>query len=174
MSDRRFLGVVLLGIVLAGSLCAPGALGQGSLVAGPLRVGISTDLHANVADSPGEHKVMTDYPARLSAFVAAMIAWPADLLIDLGDFVNGAFVIGGGPVDPARIPAVLADAESIYAGFPGPRYHVLGNHDVYDLSKDEFLAGTGRPGRTGASRRRATTSSSSTPSSRRRTSPSGT
>ncbi len=144
MSDRRFLGVILLGVVLAGLLVAPRALGQSTPAVGPVRIGISTDLHANVADSPGEHKVMIDYPERLSAFVEAMNAWPADLVVDLGDFVNGAFVLP--PVQtPAQIPAVLANAESIYARFSGPRYHVLGNHDVYDLSKDEFLAGTGAP-----------------------------
>jgi len=145
MSDRRFLGIILLGVVLAGTLVAAGALGQGSSTAGPLRIGISTDLHANVADSPGEHKVMIDYPERLSAFVGAMNAWPADLLVDLGDFVNGAFVLAPVPVSPAQIPGVLANAESIHARFSGPRYHVLGNHDVYDLSKEEFLAGTGAP-----------------------------
>jgi len=149
MSDRRFLGIILLAVALAGCLLASGALGQGSSTAGPLHIGISTDLHANAADSPAEHKVMIDYPARLSAYVDAMNAWPADLVVDLGDFVNGAFVLSLVPAGPAQtaaqVPAVLANAESVYARFSGPRYHVLGNHDIYDLSKEEFLAGTGAP-----------------------------
>ena len=142
MRARRLRAIVLVGVAVVGLVSGSYALGQDTSQTGPLRLGIVTDVHANVADSPGEHKVMTSYPARLGAFVEAMIAWPADLVIDLGDFVNGAFVIGAGPVDPAKIPGVLADAEVIYARFPGPHYHVLGNHDVYDLSKDEFLAGT--------------------------------
>ncbi len=108
-----------------------------------LRVGIFTDLHANDTDSPAEGKIMTAYPQRLKACIEAMNAWPADLMIDLGDFVNGNFVTGAPLGNPARIPGILDKAEAIYSQFHGPRYYVLGNHDVYDLSKAEFLAHTG-------------------------------
>ncbi len=108
-----------------------------------LHLGIFTDLHAHDTDSPGEGKIMTEYPQRLSAFIEAMNAWPADLVIELGDFVNGNFVMGAPMGDPARIVGILDKAEAIYARFDGPRYYVLGNHDVYDLSKEEFLEHTG-------------------------------
>jgi len=108
-----------------------------------LRLGILTDLHAHDTDSPGEGKIMTEYPQRLSACIEAMNAWPADLVIELGDFVNGNFVLGAEMGDPARIVGILDKAEAIYARFNGPRYYVLGNHDVYDLSKEEFLDHTG-------------------------------
>ncbi len=32
---------------------------------------------------------------------------------------------------------------SILSEFEGPIHHVIGNHDVYDLSKEEYLAGVG-------------------------------
>ncbi len=105
----------------------------------PLRVGIFTDLHAHDTNNPIERLVMANYRERLQACVDAVNAWPADLMMQLGDYVNGRFVIGADPGDPARIPAILEDAESIYAQFNGPRYHVIGNHDVEDLSKQEFL-----------------------------------
>ncbi|MEA3238618.1 MAG: metallophosphoesterase [Candidatus Bipolaricaulota bacterium] len=109
---------------------------------GVLRVGIFTDLHAHDTDSPDEGKVMTAYPQRLEACVDAMNAWPADLVVQLGDFVNGAFVMGAALGDPTRIMGILDQAEALYAKLDAPRYYVLGNHDVYDLSKDEFLAHT--------------------------------
>ncbi|HCP32481.1 TPA: hypothetical protein DIT45_04490, partial [Candidatus Acetothermia bacterium] len=82
-------------------------------------------------------------PERLGACVDAMNAWPADLVIQLGDFVNGNFVIGAPMGDPARIVDILDQAEAIYAKLDAPRYYVLGNHDVYDLSKEEFLERVG-------------------------------
>ena len=116
-----------------------------SFGASALKVGIVTDIHAHDTDSPGEGKVMTDYPERLGAFVEAMNAWPADIVIELGDFVNGNFVLGGQVGDPARIVTILDEAEAIYAGISAPRYYVIGNHDVYDLTKEEILEHTGTP-----------------------------
>lgn len=122
--------VVSIGVVI---------LADGDMASEPLRIGIVTDIHAHDLDSPAEGKVMTGYAERLFAFVTAMNAWPADLVIELGDFVNGWAVLGVDPGDPYRIPQILEAAEAIYARFDGPRYHVLGNHDVFNLSKEEYL-----------------------------------
>jgi len=110
----------------------------------PLRIGIVTDIHAHDTDAPVEHKVMTNYVERLGAFVDAMNAWPADAVIELGDFVNGAFVLGADYGDPTRIPQILGDALEVFSGLESPTHYVLGNHDMYDLSKDEFLAAVGQ------------------------------
>ena len=129
--------ILLLGVFVALvsiSLCASDADSEATL-----RVGIFADLHAHDTDSPIEGLVMTRYRERLQACIDAMNAWPADLMIQLGDFVNGRFVIGAEFGDPARIPMILEDAEAIYAQFSGPRWHVLGNHDIEDLSKEEVL-----------------------------------
>jgi len=140
MKRGELLLIVLLGIALVASMVL--------LVTGEdanteiLRVGIFTDLHAHDTDSPVEGKVMTTYPQRLEACVDAMNAWPADLVIQLGDFVNGNYVMGAPLGDPARIVDILDQADAIYAKLDTPRYYVLGNHDVYDLSKEEFLAHT--------------------------------
>jgi 3',5'-cyclic AMP phosphodiesterase CpdA len=116
---------------------------QGTGAGELLRVGIFADLHAHDTNSPLEKLVMVHYRERLSACIDAMNAWPADLVIQMGDFVNGRFVLGGEFGDASRIPGILEDAESIYAQFEGPRYYIIGNHDVEDLSKTEFLALTG-------------------------------
>ena len=140
MKRRKILLTALLGIALVASLTLVTIAGDTS--SGVLRVGIFTDLHAHDTDSPDEGKVMTAYPQRLEACVDAMNAWPADLVIELGDFVNGAFVMGADLGNPARIVGILEETEAIYAELDAPRYYVLGNHDMYDLSKEEFLAHT--------------------------------
>ncbi len=122
--------------------CAFILLVCGSLVASAeaVRIGIIADAHAHDTDSPVEGKVMTNYAERLTAFVDAMNTWPADALIELGDLVNGAFVMGKAPGDSARIAGLLDEAVALLSRFDGPVHYVLGNHDLYDLSKEEFLA----------------------------------
>lgn len=139
MRCKSFFAILLASLFLAVGI--GGAIPADSDAASaPLRIGIFTDLHAHDLDSPAERKVMTNYAERLSAFVTAMNAWPADLVIELGDFVNGWAVLGVDHLgDPFRIPQILEAAEAVYARFNGPRYHVLGNHDVYNLSKEEYL-----------------------------------
>ena len=113
------------------------ASGEGEQLA--IRFGLFTDLHAHDLDSPLEGKWMSNTEERLRAFVDAMNVWKPDFVIELGDYVNGWLVPGISPGDPARIPDILAWTEALYAQFDGPRYHVLGNHDVYNLSKQEYL-----------------------------------
>lgn len=136
-SKQRWIAV-LIGL-FAGSVLCLSAAGAGSL-----RIGIVADVHAHDTESPVEDKVMTNYPERIAAFVDAMNAWPADAVIELGDLVNGAFVLGAEYGDPTRIPRILDDALAVLSGLECPTHFVLGNHDMYDLSKDEFLAAIGR------------------------------
>ena len=103
-----------------------------------VRFGLFADLHAHDTDSPLEGKWMTHTEERLAAFTAAMSAWEPDFVIELGDFVNGWVVLGADPGDPARIPEILAWADGLYTAFDGPRYHVIGNHDVYNLDKEQY------------------------------------
>ena len=138
MRSGKWLRSLLFGFLLSSVLVLSLAT-NGATATGPLRVGVFADLHAHDTESPGEGKVMSNYSERLESFVVAANAWPADLVIELGDFVNGKFVLGAELGDAARIPGILEKAESIYATFDGPRYYVLGNHDVYDLSKEEFI-----------------------------------
>jgi len=118
--------VVLIALALFGTAAATGE---------PLRIAIVTDVHAHDTDSPNEEKVMVNYAERLAAFVAAASAWPADLVVELGDLVNGRFVMGAPLGEPRRIAAVLSDAWSILSSFDGPVVPIIGNHDVYDLDK---------------------------------------
>jgi 3',5'-cyclic AMP phosphodiesterase CpdA len=140
MKRTALLVLFLFGISLFGLW---GSATQTPSSQAPLRVGIFTDLHAHDTNSPNEGKIMTNYAERLTACIKAMNAWPADIMIELGDFVNGRFVMGAPLGNADRIPGILDKAEAIYKTFNGPRYYVIGNHDVYDLSKAQFLAHTG-------------------------------
>jgi len=115
-----------------------------SLAAEPVRIALFTDAHVHDIDSPNEGKVMTNYAERLAAFVNASNAWPADIAIELGDLVNGAFVVGPGYGDPTRIPSILELGLASLEGLEAPMHFVLGNHDLYDLSKTEFLTAVGQ------------------------------
>ncbi|MFN3653168.1 MAG: metallophosphoesterase family protein [Armatimonadota bacterium] len=73
----------------------------------PLRFGVITDVHQDI---------MHDAGARLRAFVDRMQRERVDFVIQLGDFC----------VPHPKNREFLA----IWKRFPGPRYHVLGNHDM--------------------------------------------
>lgn len=115
-----------------------------SLTGETVRIALVADVHAHDTDSPVQHKVMVNWAERLTVFVDAANDWSADAIIDLGDLVNGRFVMGAELGDAARIPGILAQTVAVLAEFDGPVHHVIGNHDVYDLYKAEFLAGTGQ------------------------------
>jgi 3',5'-cyclic AMP phosphodiesterase CpdA len=100
--------------------------------------GLFTDLHAHDRDSPLDGKWMTHTEERLTAFTESMNARAIDFIVQLGDFINGWLVLGTDPGDPERIPAILAWADALYGAFDGPRYHVLGNHDLFNLDKAEL------------------------------------
>jgi alkaline phosphatase len=108
-----------------------------------VRFGLFTDLHAHDIDSPSEGKWMTHTEQRIGAFVEAMNGLRPDFVVELGDFINGWVVFGADPGTPDRIPTVLAWADGLYAGFDGPRYHVIGNHDLYNLDKAQYLEALG-------------------------------
>ena len=100
MVDKHRWMVLLLALLVGSVLWTSAAASE------PLRIGIVADVHAHDTESPVEHKVMTNYAERLTAFIEAMNGWPADLVIELGDLVNGAFVLGADYGDPSRIGAV--------------------------------------------------------------------
>jgi hypothetical protein len=99
--------------------------------------GLFTDLHAHDRDSPLDGKWMTHTEERLAAFTDSMNARAVDFVVQLGDFINGWLVLGADPGDPERVPSLLAWADALYGAFDGPRYHVLGNHDLFNLDKAE-------------------------------------
>ena len=81
-----------------------------------LRFGIVADVHKDL---------MPDADDRLKTFIDEAITREVDFVIQLGDFCMR---------DPAN-----AGFMDIWSTFKGPKYHVLGNHDMDRNSKDEML-----------------------------------
>ena len=103
-----------------------------------MRFGLVTDCHyADIPYARREHPVgdaaYRETLAKLRECVAVMESERPSFLIELGDFKDQ------GP-DKASTIGYLDRVEKVFSGFPGPRYHVLGNHDLDLIDKPEFLA----------------------------------
>ena len=99
-----------------------------------LRFGLVTDAHSAVK-APANGRYYADSRAKMAQCVAALNPAGLDFLIELGDLKDELT-----PASEASTLEFLRDIEAELAGFDGPRYHVLGNHDVDSISKQQFLA----------------------------------
>lgn len=92
---------------------------------GGVRFGVITDVHQDI---------MHDAVERVTAFVEAMVAAKVDFIVQLGDFCI--------PAEKNR------EFLAAWNRFPGPRWHVLGNHDMDGGKKrEEAVAFLGMPSR---------------------------
>ena len=103
-----------------------------------MRFGLVTDCHyADIPYAKREHPIgdaaYRESLAKLRECVAVMDSERPSFLIELGDFKDE------GP-DKASTIGYLDKVEAVFSQFSGPRYHVLGNHDLDLLDKKEFLA----------------------------------
>ena len=99
-----------------------------------LRFGMVTDLHyADIAARGSRHYRRS--PGKLAECLDLMNEQDVDFLIELGDFKDQATP----PVHDTTLQ-YLRTVEAQFQGFEGPTYHVLGNHDVDSISKQDFLA----------------------------------
>ena len=103
-----------------------------------MRFGLVTDCHyADIPYAKREHPIgdaaYRETLAKLRECVAVMDSERPSFLIELGDFKDE------GP-DKASTIEYLDKVEAVFSQFSGPRYHVLGNHDLDLLDKNEFLA----------------------------------
>jgi predicted phosphodiesterase len=122
------------GFVVSGlSLGAPSifAVNRGSNT--KVSFGIVTDAH--YADSaPRGTRFYKESVAKMTECVDFMNVKKVDFLIELGDFKDQ-----GDPAKEKETLTYLEAIEQIFQHFRGPRYHVLGNHDVDSISKEQFL-----------------------------------
>lgn len=104
-----------------------------------MKIAIVADIH----HGPQSHNKAADWDglARLGDFVEHAEAAGADLLLDLGDHISD--------VDAPTDRRSAADVAEALAAFSGPRLHVLGNHDVVNLSvaDNEAIFGQGMESR---------------------------
>jgi Icc protein len=97
-----------------------------------MRIAIISDIHFAGA-AAGEFDVLTV----VDEFVDWAIDLKADLLIDLGDRIDD--------IDRPTDLANAGELARIFERFLGPRIHLLGNHDVVNLTGEDHGRLFGRP-----------------------------
>ncbi|MCE7996075.1 MAG: hypothetical protein HEP71_29115 [Roseivirga sp.] len=107
----------------------PSCVRQGS---GKVRFGLVSDSHYADREESGI-RFYRESAEKMKACVDVMNQEKVDFMIHLGDFKDQ-----DPEPDEQRTMQYLRDFEAIYAEFKGPRYHVLGNHDMDSLSKSQF------------------------------------
>ncbi len=138
MNRRRFLDAFAifatgLAVVLLAS-CVPLRISPPGEKPARLRFGIITDLHYADIDPSGARSYRESL-VKLEECIRVMNDQKADFLVELGDFKDQD------KVNPAegKTLSYLKRIEDVFQKFNGPRYHVLGNHDMDSLSKAQFL-----------------------------------
>ncbi len=131
ITRRTFLrGAV--GVGLASLSCTPGNLSSRGRHS--VRFGIVTDCHYADAEPVGT-RFYRESLGKLAECVDRMNADRVDFLIELGDFKDE----NRPPVEENTL-SHLKEIEAAFRGFRGRRYHVLGNHDMDSISKQQFLS----------------------------------
>ncbi|HPS54308.1 MAG TPA: metallophosphoesterase [Sedimentisphaerales bacterium] len=101
-----------------------------------IRFGIVTDPHYSDCDTPQDSsRFFKQSLDKMTECVELMNKEKVDFLIELGDFKDAA-PQGNQPQTIEYIKTI----ENIFQKFQGPRYHVLGNHDVDCITKQQFLS----------------------------------
>ena len=125
MDRRKFVHQLSAGSLLASLLITSlsfKANAASKKNAQTLRFGLVADVHKDL---------IPDANQRLEEFIDKAISREVDMLIQLGDFCMGD--------DKNK------DFMGIWETFKGPKYHVLGNHDMDRNSKQEMLDFWGMP-----------------------------
>jgi len=99
-----------------------------------VRFGMVTDCHYADREPAGSRHYRASLE-KLGECVDFMNGQWLDFLIELGDMKDQA-----AQPDEAQTLVYLQEIERVFAGFGGPRYHVLGNHDMDSISKAQFMA----------------------------------
>lgn len=95
--------------------------------------GIVTDSHYADRDVAGTRHYRESI-AKMEEAMNDMKSKNVDFVVHLGDFKDQ-----GEQPDEQTTLDFLKKIENAFASFTGPRYHVLGNHDMDSISKTQFL-----------------------------------
>ena len=98
-----------------------------------LHFGIVTDSHYADTDMR-DNRYYRESIDKMTECIDLMNEQKVDFLIELGDFKDQ-----DDPAVEERTIAHLQAIEKVFQKFNGPTYHVLGNHDVDSLSKEQFM-----------------------------------
>lgn len=120
------------GLMFGGLACGTRVLQAATEGNCKLSFGIVSDAHYADKD-PGGSRVYRQSLAKMAESVQLMNDKDVDFLIELGDLIDK----GAGAGEEAALEH-LETIERVFKKYDGPRYHVLGNHDMDKLSKGQF------------------------------------
>jgi len=98
-----------------------------------LRFGMVTDAHFADAD-PQYDRYFRESIEKMTECIELMNEQKVEFLIELGDFKDQ-----NTPPEEEKTIGYLQSIENGFRKFNGPTYHVLGNHDMDSISKQQFL-----------------------------------
>ena len=98
-----------------------------------IRFGIVTDAHYADAD-PQYNRFFRESIDKMNECVEFMNKQKVDFLIELGDLKDQ-----NTPPNEQKTISYLQAIEKSFQKFNGPTYHVIGNHDVDSISKEQYL-----------------------------------
>ncbi|WP_102408118.1 metallophosphoesterase [Parabacteroides bouchesdurhonensis] len=101
-----------------------------------IRFGLITDLHF-ARKEKWETRYYEQSKQKLQDAITVFNDEKVDFLIELGDLKDQ-----GTPPDKVQTLSFLDEIENTLQTFNGPVYHVLGNHDMDSISKQDYLAHT--------------------------------
>jgi predicted MPP superfamily phosphohydrolase len=130
ITRRDFLKASVLAGISAASLPGCSCLNRSGTKA---RFGIVTDSHYADTDAR-DGRCYRESTGKMAECVELMNEQKVDFLIELGDFKDQ-----DEPAVEERTISHLRAIEKVFRQFQGPKYHVLGNHDVDSISKEQFL-----------------------------------
>lgn len=97
------------------------------------RFGIVTDSHYADTDVRN-NRFYRESTVKMTECVELMNRQNVDFLVELGDFKDQ-----DDPAVEERTISHLRAIERVFQRFQGPKYHVIGNHDIDSISKEQFL-----------------------------------
>ena len=116
------------------ALLIGGVLAQEGEEKRALRFGLVTDFHYADCQKRGTRHYRESL-GKMKECVSLMNEKKVAFLAELGDLKDQA----DQPKEKETL-AFLKTIEAEFAEFKGPRYHVIGNHDIDSISKEQFLA----------------------------------
>ncbi|MFC2125208.1 metallophosphoesterase family protein [Bacteroidota bacterium] len=129
MDRRKFM--IKSSLIMAGSSLS--GL-EGVFKTPVIRFGMVADPHYAETDPlNSSNRYYKHSDEKLEAAISLFNAEKLDFIIELGDFKDQ-------DAKPNKMNTLryLRDIEKVFTSFDGPRYHVLGNHDMDSISKKEF------------------------------------
>ena len=95
--------------------------------------GIVTDSHYADTDAR-DGRYYRESTGKMAECVEFMNEQKVGFLVELGDFKDQ-----NDPAVEERTISHLRAIEKVFQQFQGPKYHVIGNHDIDSISKEQFL-----------------------------------